>query len=358
MLLHELHLSFCSFVSLRKHSLARNTIPEEYNHGVLVCLLEYLSAFCTLARKTAMSTSNSNERTTLQNSNDAASSQQRDRVPHTHGDPSSVGSPSHLSSLHAGFSPEDIQELLGGVLEDDHTGSAASNGVPDDVKAAARSERKRSREKQRRSDVNKQFATLTDLLRQIEGGNTDLFATPVWTEASFSPTNRVELMARTIHVLQALDRSHKKQKTRVRELEQQLEQAQKAGEEAAAKAKEKMMAPMQAGQNQVVMMVPMLLPGGGAAPGSAPAAAAAHPQMAFMPTMGGDGMPAAASMPWMMPHPMAPWGMQMPTAATPAAVSTTNNAPAPLSSTATPSEESKQPPASENATTSNLAHCA
>ena len=32
--------------------------------------------------------------------------------------PSSLSSPSHLSSLPGGLSPEDIQELLGGVLED------------------------------------------------------------------------------------------------------------------------------------------------------------------------------------------------------------------------------------------------
>ena len=156
-----------------------------------------------------------------------------------HGDHASLGSPSQMTGLHGALSPEDIQELLGGVLEDhpeEQEGHQNTNttGIPNDSKAAARSERKRSREKQRRSDVNKQFATLTDMLRQIESSNADLFATPIWTESSFSPTNRVEVMARTIHVLQTLDNSHKRQKTRVRELEEQLEQAKKAGEEAAA----------------------------------------------------------------------------------------------------------------------------
>jgi len=285
-----------------------------------------------------------------------------------HGEHASLGSPSQMIGLHGALTPEDIQELLGGVLEDHpeeqeghHTATA---GIPNDSRAAARSERKRSREKQRRSDVNKQFSTLTDMLRQIESSNKDLFATPIWTEASFSPTNRVELMARTIHVLQTLDNSHKRQKTRVRELEEQLEQAKKAGEEAAAKAKEKMMAPMQTGQNQVVMMVPMLIGGGGA--GAAPsAAAAAQSPMAFMPMAGGGesasamggGMPTAA-MPWMMPHAMSPWGgMMMPTAA-PATTATATPPNSAAAASSTSSEESKQPPASENTTTSNLAHCA
>lgn len=287
-----------------------------------------------------------------------------------HGESASLGSPSQMG-MHGTLSPEDIQELLGGVLEDhpeEQTGPGTNGGVPDDSKVAARSERKRSREKQRRSDVNKQFATLTDMLRQIESSNTDLFTAPVWTEASFSPTNRVELMARTIHVLQTLDNSHKRQKTRVRELEKQLEQAKQAGEEAAAKAKEKMMAPMQAGQNQVVMMVPMLI-GGGATPGGAPSAASSQPPMAFMPMpttgAGGEtgGAPAAAAggaMPWMMPHNMSPWGgMMMPTPA-PTATTTATAAPAnaTYAASSTPSEEAKQPPASGNTTTSNLAHCA
>ena len=288
-----------------------------------------------------------------------------------HGEHGSLGSPSQMTGLHGALSPEDIQELLGGVLEDHPEGQdgLSTAGIPNDSRAAARSERKRSREKQRRSDVNKQFATLTDMLRRIESSNTDLFATPVWTEASFSPANRVELMARTIHVLQTLENSHKRQKTRVRELEDQLEQAKKAGEEAAAKAKEKFMAPMQTGQNQVMMMVPMLI-GGGSGGGTtlgASSGATAQSSMAFMPMAapGGEssmgGIPAA-SMPWMMSHAMSPWGGMMMSGTAPNTNNTenssnnnSNNAAAASSSA---SEESKQPPASENSTTSNLAHCA
>lgn len=327
-----------------------------------------------------------------------------------HEEPSALmGSPAHLGSLSGALSPEDIQELLGGVLDDVPTeqhgeakhfhimepGTNMEHSVPlDDARAAARSERKRSREKQRRSDVNKQFATLTDLLRQIETSNTDLFAAPVWTDSSFSPTNRVELMARTIHVLQTLERAHKRQKTTTKDLEKQLEVAKKAGEEAAAKAKENMMAPMQAGQNQVVMMVPMLIGGGtaqgGGVAGVAGAAAAAPSAMSYMhmpSTSTGESvvpavaaasaasaMPAAAAMPWMMPPAaMAPWGMPMPAMVAPpppvnvASVSSTTNhhtstttttASENATATAPNEEESKQPPASESTTTSNLAHCA
>ena len=309
---------------------------------------------------------------------------------HHEGQPSaSLASPSHMST-HGGLSPEDIQELLGGVLEDCHPSAADESGehhhqhyasindsenndissannndghIPSDVRAAARSERKRSREKQRRSDVNKQFATLTDMLRQIETSHKDLFATPVWTDASFSPTNRVELIARTIHVLQTLEQSHKRQKTAMRDLEQQLEQAKKAGEEAAAKAKESMMAPMPTGQNQVVMMVPMLIGGGAAPTGAAAATPAPMPFMPMAPPPASTNTSAAAAastsevpaaaaaagmpaMPWMMPPTMTPWGMAMPTVTAPP--------PAPPAST----EESKQPASSESTTTSNLAHCA
>lgn len=320
-------------------------------------------------------------------SNNNTDNQQQQHHHTEGGDASHLASPSQMSSVHAGFSPEDIQELLGGVLDDhpheheehqSHEEQAATtscdsnhDGITDDVKAAARSERKRSREKQRRSDVNKQFATLTDLLRQIESSHTDLFASPVWTEASFSPSNRVELMARTIHVLQTMEHSHKRQKTRIQELEVQLDSAKKAGEEAAAKAKEKMMAPMQAGQNQVVMMVPMLIGGHQAAAattGSAmapgPAAAAPTPMAYMMPTAAGPpgeapgmAMPGmAGAMPWMMPNPMSPWGMPM--AAATAAVPTAQPVVAPAASAGT-QEETKQPASSsDNTATSNLAHCA
>jgi hypothetical protein len=260
-----------------------------------------------------------------------------------------------MGSLYPTLSPEDIQELLGEVLEDHppHHGSATDPEDPSDNKAAARSERKRSREKQRRSDVNKQFSTLTDLLRQIETSHTDLFTTPIWTEASFSPTNRVELMARTIHVLQTMHDSHKRQKTLTLKLEEELAAAKKAGEEAAAKAKEKMMTPMQAGQNQVVMMVPMLLGGQAGAAGTA-----AQAPMAFMPMpqaaeggpVGMPGMPGG--MPWMMPS-MSPWGsMIMPSTVPTPTVAVPTTSPA----TAT-SVETKQPASSETST-SNLAHCA
>lgn len=278
-----------------------------------------------------------------------------------HGDSASLGSPSHMGGLHPTLSPEDIQELLGGVLEDHPphhgTGSATDPEFPSDNKAVARSERKRSREKQRRSDVNKQFSTLTDLLRQIETSHTDLFTTPIWTETSFSPTNRVELMARTIHVLQTMHDSHKRQKTMTLKLEEELAAAKKAGEEAAAKAKEKMMTPMQAGQNQVVMMVPMLLGGQAGAAGTAAPTAAVQTPMGFMPMPqaaegGAAGMPGMPGMPWMMPS-MSPWGSMMMSSAV-----ATPTVAAPTTSPATSAPDETKQPTSAETSTSNLAHCA
>merc|ERR1712005_87894 len=49
------------------------------------------------------------------------------------------------------------------------SGAAMNNGgVDEGLKSQARSERKRSREKQRRTDVNKQFGELTEVLKRIE----------------------------------------------------------------------------------------------------------------------------------------------------------------------------------------------
>ncbi len=89
----------------------------------------------------------------------------------------------------------------------------------EDVKTQIRSERKRTREKQRRSDVNAQFSALTELLKRVEGYDLDsdvsddeegndskkqkLSPVPV---INATPSNRVDLIARTIAIM---DRLHK-----------------------------------------------------------------------------------------------------------------------------------------------------
>lgn len=203
-----------------------------------------------------------------------------------------------------GFSPEDIHHLLGDVLGDDddddeddghsdpdnggnqyslhnihHPSSgkrqrlmmegdiAEGMGNPSDVsvKAVIRTERKRTREKQRRSDVNKQFQELTALLRRLETEDPDEFS----NLPPYSPANRVELMGRTVQLITVLYDRSKKRKGEIADLQQRLEAAQKAGEETAAKLKEAMMAPQNVGQNKVMMMVPMLI-NTGVGPAGAP----------------------------------------------------------------------------------------
>ena len=126
-----------------------------------------------------------------------------------------------------------------------------SSGAPDlpeeEGKAQARSERKRSREKQRRSDVNKQFADLTQLLQRIDAEDVHdedaKHGTSAASRVTFNPSNRVDLIARTIVLLERLHEANKRRKTEMQSLQQQLEEAKKAGEETAAKLKEALLAP-------------------------------------------------------------------------------------------------------------------
>jgi hypothetical protein len=183
---------------------------------------------------------------------------------------SNLSSPVHFG-LAGTFSPEDIQELLGAMSgeqlrsqaeAESTTSSAVENGtsdevdvdvgkeedevdvgkddisIPDEAKVQARSERKRSREKQRRSDVNSKFADLTLLLRQIESEEAE--EDTMMARLAFNPTNRVDLVARTIMHLERLRDSNKKRVVEVESLQQQLDQAKKAGEDTAAKLKETM----------------------------------------------------------------------------------------------------------------------
>lgn len=317
-----------------------------------------------------------------------------------------------------GLSAEDIQELLGGVLDDPHNGGggsanggesaeeggnlssttdgAAADGtapgsstgaIPPAAKAMARSERKRSREKQRRSDVNKQFADLTEVLRRIEAelhaqeaagneegggksGSSGIVVPRLLT--SFSPTNRVDLIARTIQVLTSLEQVTKKQKLEIKSLTTDLEAAKKAGEETAAKLKEQMTTPVSMGNTgRVMMMVPMMIGGdqppqpmmqpmmnpfmqpgafpmpGGAAPGAAPAGTGADAATAA----------AAMQMPWMNQQ----WAMMqaMPGPGAGGAVAAAANAAAQGGAPTKPGSNSDGKPASNRSTTTgNLAHCA
>jgi hypothetical protein len=220
----------------------------------------------------------------------------------------------------------DLNSTGGGDLHHDHdqhgdslAGDAAGldgTGVSEEVKAAVRTERKRCREKQRRSDVNRQFTELSTALRKVETESTD------WARHTYtSTTNRADLIARSIYILNAIHEANESRKRRVVELERDLEQAKKAGEETAAKLKDQMMAPQQMGGGKMVMMVPMMI-GGDSGPtpamtmpyGQMPFYIPQQPAAAIAAAGGGDGsshvnnnhnaMAAMAMPPYMMQHMM------------------------------------------------------
>jgi len=139
--------------------------------------------------------------------------------------------------------------------------------IDDGTKNQARSERKRSREKQRRTDVNKQFGELTEVLKRIESEEQQLQQERAAREEAreggpkpnssnqasrmilppFSPTNRVDLIARTIAHLERLSHVTKKQVQELQSLEDQLRTAQKAGEDMAQKLKDAVFSQQQQG---------------------------------------------------------------------------------------------------------------
>merc|ERR1712060_822321 len=99
-------------------------------------------------------------------------------------------------------------------------------------KARIRSERKRSREKQRRSDVNTQFADLTTLLKKIEAEDVQGdeirkdFITELST-ASSNNMNRVDLIGKTITVLNRIHNDNQKRKRSIDELNEELKVTKK-----------------------------------------------------------------------------------------------------------------------------------
>merc|ERR1712161_61724 len=102
---------------------------------------------------------------------------------------------------------------------------------------------------ERRNDVNKQFQELTEVLKQIEreaqemGRGDDSYgslSTMMAIAASTGPTNRVDLIARTIVHLERLNRTAKKQKIEINQLREQLESTKKSGEDMAEKLKDVM----------------------------------------------------------------------------------------------------------------------
>merc|ERR1719410_342333 len=162
----------------------------------------------------------------------------------------------------------------------DRMGTEESN--PEE-KARARSERKRCREKQRRSDVNYQFSELTVLLRKIEVEDISDNEEPKAAELSTSGTmNRIDLIARTISVLSRIHSENRKRRRVISELQAELSEMKKKASEAAGSVSKK--------SDVQMMMVPMMVPSG--------SQTGFMPQSMFYPSMM---QPDAANFPMMAP---------------------------------------------------------
>lgn len=95
--------------------------------------------------------------------------------------------------------------------------------------------------------MNKQFAELTEVLKRIEreaqevSRNDDAYgniSTMMAIAANTGPTNRVDLIARTIVHLERLNQTAKKQRVDIEKLHEQLECTKKTGEDTAEKLKD------------------------------------------------------------------------------------------------------------------------
>jgi len=98
--------------------------------------------------------------------------------------------------------------------------------ISNEDKKQARSERKRSREKQRRLDVNAQIVELTTVLQKVEAEEND------GEESSFpnnpsSPGNRVDLIGRTIATLSRFYNENGKRQREITELQEKVTIAKK-----------------------------------------------------------------------------------------------------------------------------------
>lgn len=184
------------------------------------------------------------------------------------------------------------------------------SNITSSTETVARTERKRSREKQRRLDVNKQFTELSTTVRQIECEMEEYRAPTM-----FSPSNRADLIAHTVSLLSALHEMNQKKNADIQNLQEELQRVKLVSEETAAKLKESMLAPQNLGNNKVLMMVPMMISNDNAANnganvplpnGAAPAASSgmtAVPTQVVPPNMSGMSTIPPAAMPFMIPSP-------------------------------------------------------
>jgi len=191
-----------------------------------------------------------------------------------------VATQPHKSSPHNVTAPRPAEA----VRDSTHSVSVATKDGPKEKptqpklsaadKAKLRCEKKRSREKQRRSDVNTQFSELTALLKKIESEDAQDDGSSKSNIGSIpSSMNRVDLIGKTITALDKIYTESCKRKRTIEDLSSDLKVAKKRADEASSKLRE---LESQPGQNNntsesVMMMVPMMVSPDGAS------------QSAFMP---------------------------------------------------------------------------
>jgi len=134
----------------------------------------------------------------------------------------------------------------------------------DDDKGMSRSEKKRSREKQRRSDFNQQFSELKDVLGKIDEAEESRTAQKRQrrTLKSTSAKNRQDLIAHAVDVLVNLHNKNQEQMKEIQELKAEVEKlkqisAQKDSD-VPAEATEK--TPEEKREQACIMMMPMFMP--------------------------------------------------------------------------------------------------
>lgn len=195
-------------------------------------------------------------------------------------------------------------------------------------KVHARSERKRNREKQRRTDVNAQFAALTSLLRRVEAEDLESDAdteeddddsadpdnktkkrkkcslSVIGALGQGSPSNRVDLIARTITVMDRLHELSAKRRTEVRKLKKQLKTTKTTDEVTDKVTAVPVQVPSAAGAQMMPMNAPSMM--------MSPGKDGQQPFMMMVPMMmGPDGQPQGGGMPTApMPLPMQFMGQQ------------------------------------------------
>lgn len=273
-------------------------------------------------------------------------------------------------------------------------------------KVRDRMDRKRLREKKRRTDTNSQFAALADLVREIEvtdlveeaqanaraerrraGDNGHLHGDPLPAAAfpAFNPSNRVDLISRTIAQLTQFRIIRRRRTAEVREVERQNCELQKECEDLRRTVAHYKAVGM-AGPNpqeKVMMMVPMMVPqdsvgqiaNGYPAAHQIAAGPAGAPQTQFTalapwmaggamagaahttPVVAGMGLPSSTAAPVALPGlampPPVPGDLHAaPGAPTPAPMQGTGGCPAPGVL-----HQAENPPAGPGGG-GNLAHCA